>query len=207
MPKIDKVIKLFFKVRKHRGKNNLIESNKSGFIKCKFIFKGNHNKIQSHDSLFYNCKFRFYGSNNIVKIGAKCSFKNVEFWFEGDNNIITIGEQCSFCGKTQIACLEGTKISIGDNLLSSSDVFLRTSDSHSVLDLEGNRINFAKNIYIGNNVWLCQKTTLLKGSKVSDNSIVAYGSIVTKKFDEPHCIIGGNPAKIIKREIDWKPER
>ncbi len=34
-------------------------------------------------------------------------------------------------------------------------------------------------------------------------SIIGASSVVTKRFDENNIAIGGNPAKIIKRNINW----
>lgn len=203
----EKLIKTFCKVRKHRSNNNLVVYKKTGFVKCKFVFKGKQNKIQANESIFYKCKFHFFGSNNSILIGSNCIFKNVDFWIEGDNNSIIIGDFCSFCGSAQIACLEGTKVEIGDNALCSSDVCFRTSDSHAILDLSGKRTNTAKNIRIGSHVWICQKVSILKGSCVSDNCVVALGSVLTKQINECNCVIGGNPAKILKRDIKWTKER
>lgn len=44
---------------------------------------------------------------------------------------------------------------------------------------------------------------ILKGSQISNNTVVGAGTIVTKKYEEPNCILAGNPAKIVKRNIDW----
>lgn len=56
---------------------------------------------------------------------------------------------------------------------------------------------------IGNNVWVGSEVTLLKGTVIPDGSVVGYGSIVTKAFDEESVIIVGSPAKIVKRNIRW----
>lgn len=42
-----------------------------------------------------------------------------------------------------------------------------------------------------------------KNTKIPDNSIVGWGSIVTKVFNEPNIILAGIPAKIVKRGINW----
>ena len=42
-----------------------------------------------------------------------------------------------------------------------------------------------------------------KNTKISDDSIIGWGSIVTKKFEEPNVVLAGNPAKIVKRGINW----
>jgi len=52
-------------------------------------------------------------------------------------------------------------------------------------------------VQIGNNVWLGRGVMVLKDSIVGDNSIVAAGSVVTKKFED-NKILGGIPAKVIK---------
>ena len=56
-------------------------------------------------------------------------------------------------------------------------------------------------IIIGKNCWIGRNVRIQKGVKIGDNSIVAANSVVTK--DVPmNTIVGGNPAKIIKTEID-----
>ena len=48
------------------------------------------------------------------------------------------------------------------------------------------------------NVWIGMDATILKGVTIGENSIVAAGSLVTKDV-EPNTIVGGNPAKTIKK--------
>ena len=43
----------------------------------------------------------------------------------------------------------------------------------------------------------------LRYAKIPDNSIVAHSAIVTKPFEERNVVIAGNPAKIVKRGINW----
>jgi len=40
---------------------------------------------------------------------------------------------------------------------------------------------------------------ILPNVVIGDHTTVAAGAIVTKSFPEGYCIIGGNPAKIIKK--------
>ena len=56
-------------------------------------------------------------------------------------------------------------------------------------------------IKIGNNVWIGAKATFLDGSVVGNNSIVAAGAVVRGIFPD-NVIIGGVPAKIIKKIYD-----
>ena len=55
----------------------------------------------------------------------------------------------------------------------------------------------SEGIEIGNNIWVGAKATFLDGCKVSDNSIVASGAVVTEKFSSG-VVIGGVPARVIK---------
>lgn len=53
-------------------------------------------------------------------------------------------------------------------------------------------------------VWIAQRVTLIKGAQIPSNCVVGACSLVNKKFEEEGCIIAGNPAKVIKRNIRWK---
>ena len=90
----------------------------------------------------------------------------------------------------------------------SHDVFLRTSDSHPIYDLNGTRINNAKNILLGNHVWIGMQSLILKGTIIGDNVIVAARSTVTNTSESnPNIILAGSPAKQLKHHIQWERTR
>ena len=64
---------------------------------------------------------------------------------------------------------------------------------------EGVIIQGAKNMYFGDNVWIGAGSIILPGVNIGDNVIVAAGTIVAKNIDS-NIMVGGNPAKIIKRK-------
>ena len=143
----------------------------------------------------------------MIEIGTGCNLHNTTFWIEDNNNRIVIGNQTTVHGMTQLACIEGTTICIGNDCMFSSNIRFRTGDSHTVTDLDGTRINPSSNIVIGNHVWIGQDTFVGKGVVVKDDSIVGAGSVVTKKFEQQGVAIAGNPARIIKENVNWKRER
>ena len=60
---------------------------------------------------------------------------------------------------------------------------------------------------IGNDVWIGHNVTIMPGIQIGDGVIVATNSTVTKNV-EPYSIMGGNPAKLIKKrfseqQIKW----
>ena len=53
-------------------------------------------------------------------------------------------------------------------------------------------------IHVGKNVWIGANATVLAGVTIGDGAVVAAGAIVTKNV-EPNTIVGGVPAKEIKK--------
>ncbi len=54
-----------------------------------------------------------------------------------------------------------------------------------------------KRVIIGENCWFGANVFVVPGVTLGEGCIVAGGSVVTKNFP-PLCVIGGNPAKILK---------
>ena len=55
-------------------------------------------------------------------------------------------------------------------------------------------------------MWVGNQVIILKGTEIADNCVVGSGSVVTKKFTN-NLVIAGNPARVVKENIDWKFER
>ena len=94
----------------------------------------------------------------------------------------------------------GDKVEIGDNCVIGRDVVIRSYDGHSVVD---DNYKICKPIKIDNHVWIGQGASILKGVHIEDGAIIAANAVVTK--DVPvNSAVAGNPAKIIKENINWK---
>ena len=97
-------------------------------------------------------------------------------------------------------------VKIGKDCMFSSGIIIRPNDGHSIYDLNTNMIlnkPDTNSIEIGNHVWVGLNSTILKNTKISDNSIVGAGTIINKKFEDENVIIAGVPAKIIKKNVNW----
>lgn len=96
-------------------------------------------------------------------------------------------------------------ITIGNNVTISYDVSFITHDGATWVfrneDKYKNIVKYGK-IKIGDNCFIGARSILLPGVSLGNNSIVAAGSVVTKKFPD-NAVIGGNPAKIIKTTDEY----
>ena len=55
-----------------------------------------------------------------------------------------------------------------------------------------------KEVRIDDYCWIGMNAIILPGVHLGPRTIVGAGSVVTKSFPEGFCVIGGNPAKVIK---------
>lgn len=81
-------------------------------------------------------------------------------------------------------------------------LFMRMTEHHS--DARSWTHSDHKPILIGKNCWIGSDVRIQKGVTIGDNSVIAACSVVTK--DVPaNCIVAGNPAKVVKTDIDKLP--
>ena len=195
------------RIRK-KGGNNRVEAHCALMRGCTIHISGRNNRVIVEDfSQLRNVSMYIGGDNNTVHIGKWCTLVDTELCFENSGNTIAIGEHTRILGKTHLAAIEGTSITIGENCLFSSDIHFRTGDSHSVLNLEGRRINPSEDIVIGNHVWVGRNVTCLKGARVPGHSIIGASALVTGAFDQANCVLAGVPAKVVKQGVDWDIRR
>ena len=202
-----------FWVINHLPFNNSIrkKGNKiSGGImtRCRIRISGKNNRIVlGQGTWLKHCKLTIKGSNCSIFIGADSVIRQGDLYIEDDGGRIVVGNRTAIYGPTHLACIEGKTISIGDDGLVSGNVTVRVGDSHSILNLEGNRINPSQDVQIGNRVWIGNQVTILKGARIPEDTVVATGAIVTKQFSQTGTVLGGNPAKIMKENIRWDKKR
>lgn len=171
--------------------------------------KNNSQIVINGEPICTFCNVKFYVENNcLIEFNSSVySALNVSFELGGYGNKIIIGKNCAFGSGRYFSTGENTTITIGNNCMLADKVYLRSDDGHSIIDLStGKPTNFSSDIVLGNHVWLGYRTTVLKGAKVNDGSVVGFGSIVNKKFEEKNILIAGAPAKKIKENIDWAME-
>lgn len=63
------------------------------------------------------------------------------------------------------------------------------------------RVSSKGDTIIGNDVWIGNSATFMQGVKVGDGAIIGTNSLVTKNVP-PYTVVGGNPAKEIRKRFD-----
>lgn len=170
------------------GINNIIAIDECSEIhKPEIFIRGNGNKL-------------IIGKNCIV--GPRCSFR-----MEGDNITIEIGDRTTFTRDVQLCAQENeSNIWVGEDVMFSNTIIVRTSDSHPIYNEEGKRINPPANVKIGNHVWISPNSKIFKGVTVGDGAIIGSDSLVTKDIGGASLAVG-HPAKIVKENITWTREQ
>ena len=94
------------------------------------------------------------------------------------------------------------EIVIGDGVMMANGVYVTDSDWHTIYD-RTERDSRVTPVHIGDNVWLGDHATVLKGVTIGSNSVVAARAVVSRDVPE-NVVVAGNPARVVK-ELD--PER
>jgi acetyltransferase-like isoleucine patch superfamily enzyme len=110
---------------------------------------------------------------------------------------------------------EGERLRVGRYCSIAKDVtiFLRSNHDHECVTtypfhkmLEGlppipNLPKKKGGVSIGHDVWLCRGCTILDGVTIGNGAVVSTGAVVSSNV-APYSIVGGVPAKLIKKRFD-----
>ncbi len=158
-------------------------------------------------------KVFIYGNNNRILIDP--SIKIYKAYIElGDNQTpihnctISIGEGSSSNGIVITLFEDNSSVKIGKNCMFSWGINIFASDTHAIYHKDTKELlNWGREIVIEDHVWLGMNTTILKNTHIAKNCIVGAGAVVSGQFNEENCIIAGNPARIVKKNINWDGAR
>lgn len=118
---------------------------------------------------------------NHAKVSSKVSL--------GNNSGIGIG-----------AIVDG-KVVIGDNVMMGREcIILSRNHAFARTDVPMMEQGFQeeKPVFIGNDVWIGHRVTILPGCRIGDGVIIGAGAVVTGEIP-PYTIVGGVPAKVIRK--------
>lgn len=190
-------IKWYYKVEKKVRKNG--------------VFHGNNHRFTPFSSI--SLVDGAIKENVVIENGV---------WLEGKISVQNKGkvhlcEHCKIATTTVIMCVDS--VTIGAYTAIAEQTTICDNNNHPIspsyrrrmrLTSVGDQMRTWKYsasapIKIGENCWIGSHVRICKGVTIGDNSVVAACSVVTK--DVPaNCIVAGNPAKVVKTDIDQLPE-
>ena len=88
-------------------------------------------------------------------------------------------------------------IEIGNDVCISESVSILTG-THDVTSVNFDLVT--KPIKVCDKVWIATGAMILPGVTIGEGAVIAAGAVVTKDV-EPWTIVGGNPAKFIKKRV------
>ena len=104
-----------------------------------------------------------------------------------------IGRNCELYGD----------ITIGDDVLMAPEVVIYTQNHEFIkrnITIHNQGLSNEKPVVIGNDVWIGYEAIILAGVTIGDGAIIGTRAVVTKDVP-PYTIVGGVPAKPIKRRF------
>lgn len=133
------------------------------------------------------------GNNITINQGAVISIS--------ENAVIKLGDNVRFSERVTLHsknCIEISK----DCLVGWNTQIIDT-DFHYIID-NGKLKYRTKSVFLGQNVWLANGVSIMKGTRLPSNSVVASNSLVNKDFTETGecCLYGGVPAKCLKNNVE-----
>lgn len=114
---------------------------------------------------------------------------------------LNLGDNFNISAESMIVCRK--EITIQNDCLFSWKCMIMDSDWHKIIDNDtGTIVNSDETVVIGNHVWIGANSLILKGTSISDDTVIAAGSVVSGKIKDGNSVYVDRRA--IKRNINWK---
>lgn len=135
----------------------------------------------------------FLLENGRARLGDRVHI-NREVEIQARGGLVTIGAGTGINAYSRIIAFE--RIEIGARCAIAQ--FVSILDHDHAYTAEGRmRDHISAPIYIGDDVWIGDKATILKGVRIGDGATVAAGSVVTR--DVPaKSVVAGVPARVLQ---------
>ena len=192
-----------------QGQDNQIEIGSNVNLSGRII--GDRNRVLISDSAAASVVHVFiHGHGNTIRIDKPLYLRGLSIrcgnHVPAHDTELLIAESMSFeAGGSVLLYNSGNRCHIGSHCLFSNNLTIRCGESpHLLFDRHtGEYLDISEGVSIGNHVWIGERVYLTKRAGIPDESVVAACSVVTRRFDEPHVVLAGNPAKVARRDVQW----
>lgn len=161
----------------------------------------NNSTIKSHVSVFKNSVINYSTINDFCRISNGASITKSElgsYSYVSEGCRIanaTIGKFCSIGPGVIIA---GGKHPV--HFLSTSPAFYSMAKQNGTTFSDKNYFEESMPTAIGNDVWIGANVYISDGIEIGNGAVIGAGAVVTKNVS-PYSVIGGVPAKEIKKRF------
>jgi len=105
---------------------------------------------------------------------------------------------------SNLTVVDDGHIYIGDKVMIGPNVTIATANHPIDPKLRAQGLQYNKDVYIGENVWIGANAVIVPGVHIGKNTVIGAGSVVTKDIPD-NVVAVGNPCKVL-REISEKDE-
>lgn len=113
---------------------------------------------------------------------------------------------------SNLTLVDDGQIYVGDKVMFGPNVTVATANHPIEPSLRDRALQYNKDVYIGENVWIGAGVVIVPGVRIGKNSVIGAGSIVTKDIPE-NVVAVGNPCRVLReigehdREYFYKNEK
>lgn len=145
----------------------------------------------------YKSELRIIGGGKMTVEGDFKLMQGASIFVDRNATLILHGGNSFLNTNSTLNCFH--HIEIGKGCAISDNVSIADSDSHII---NGNKENVKAPIIIEDHVWIAKNVIVLKGVRIGEGAIIGAGAVVSKDIP-PHCLAVGNPAHVIKENVEW----
>ena len=124
--------------------------------------------------------------------------KNIKYHFDFIGDKLIIGKFCMIA--SNVTFIMNGANHLTDSITSYPFAIFGHDWSNA---MEGKSYPTKGDTIVGNDVWIGYNSTIMPGIRIGDGAIIATNSTITKDV-EPYTIVGGNPAKEIRKRFTEK---
>ncbi len=167
--------------------------------------KGDDFRLRLHPGTsLEDCQIIVRGHGCVVHVGSDVRLRHAILRIAGDRGQIVIGDQTTMEGGALLVHEDDLAIEIGRDCMLSREVFVRTSDSHAIVDVvTGDRVNPPGSVRLGDHVWLAAGAQIGKGVTIGAGSIVGQRAVVSRDIPG-EVVVAGNPARVVRKGATWR---
>ena len=185
-----------------RNSRFIIKNRLYGFLYWRHLyrfikFKALHPGIETEGFVFLPKKYDI-GKGKKAKftigawvwVGNGCAFRAHE-------GHLSIGRKTTFGGNNTINCFQ--RVDIKDECLFADNIYVVDFDHWYIdpqMSIRSQGIR-KEDIVMGPNVWVAEKATILRGTRIEEGAVIGALSLVIRDVP-PYAVVGGIPARIIR---------